>query len=88
MEVHLLTNLMWAVAKLGANPLDGALFQGCIRQILPRCSCPTLSLNQVTCSPQNAPDPARARPALSLKPQQQPGSLGLILHIVEPGFRV
>ena len=36
MEVHHLANLMWAVAKLGANPLDGAFFQECIRQILPR----------------------------------------------------
>lgn len=35
-EVHHLANLMWAIAKLGANPLDGALFQECIRQILPR----------------------------------------------------
>ena len=38
-EVHTVANLMWAVVKLGADPLDGALLQGCVAQLLPRC-CP------------------------------------------------
>ena len=31
-----MTNLMWATVKLGANPLDGAFLQACVRQLLPR----------------------------------------------------
>ena len=39
-----MANLMWAVVKLGANPLDGALLQACTRELLPRSACLLLSM--------------------------------------------